>query len=212
MMRKNINIFQLKSKPHGKERLNEFVGTAPDDSFIAIGWPGIGDLTNASKDKIRELLEKVYDYKRQQLATYLGAVNAFVNTVKKGDLVLISNNHDHVYIFEVDDYRYEEKFDNDIDGMCHQRKAELLMIVAKSDLNLEIQELLRNRGTITQFKYPYEKSELDKFIGETDEFKLNLEQLVNKSLNVLEKELDSDDSICRIKAAAEILRYAKDKN
>lgn len=211
MKRKNVNIFQMKSKPHGIERLNEFINnTAPNDSFVAIGWPGIGDLTNADKDEIRGLLEDKYHYKGPQLGTYLGAVNAFVNTVKKGDLVLISNNRDEVFIFEVDDYRYVPEYDNDKDGMCHQRKAELLMIINKSDLNQEVQELLRNRGTITQFKYPYEKSGLDKYLEDPTESELNLAQLVSKALNVLEKELDSDDSICRIKAATEILRYAKE--
>src|SRR4051794_40585776 len=101
MINVNVNIFQMKSKPHGIERFNEFVGTKESGpSFIAIGWPGIGDLTNVSKDEIRERLEKKYNYQGQQLATYLGAVNAFVNTIKKEDLVLISNNHDQVFVFE----------------------------------------------------------------------------------------------------------------
>ncbi|MFC4559391.1 hypothetical protein ACFO3D_14430 [Virgibacillus kekensis] len=203
---KNVNIFQMKSKPHGKERFDDFVR----DSFVAIGWPGIGDLTNVSKDEIRERLVKKYKYKGQQLGTYLGAVNAFANTLKKGDLVLITNRLDQVYIFEAGDYRYEKDYDNDTDGMCHQRSAELLKVINKADLTPEIQELLRNRGTITQFKYPYEKSGLDKHLDETElKLKVNLEQLVNKALGVLEIELDSSDPICRIKAAAEILRYTK---
>lgn len=208
-MRENTNVFQMKSKPHGTERLNEFIGIRPGDSFVAIGWPGIGNLTNVSKAEIRKLLEERYHYKGQQLATYLGAVNAFVNTVKKGDLVLISNQLEQVFIFEVDDYRYVEVCDNDDDGMCHQRKAKLLKVVNKSDLNQEIQELLRNRGTITQFKYPYKKSGLDKYLEES---KFNLDHLVSKALNVLEEELDSNDSISRIKAAAAILNYAKKVN
>lgn len=126
---------------------------------------------------------------------------------KRGDLVLVSNHLDQVFTFEVDDY--VEKYDNVDDGMCHQRKAELLIIVNKLDLNQEIQELLRNRGTITQFKYPYEKSGLDKYL-EKPEF--NLDELVSKALNVLEKELNFNDSTCRIRAAAAILEYAKRVN
>lgn len=203
----NVNIFQMKSKPHGLERLNEFIG----NSFVAIGWPCIGDLTNVSKDEIRDRLKTTYDYKGQRLATYLGAVNAFVNTVKKDDLVLISNHIDQVFVFEVGDYEYIEEYDNDDDGMCHQRKAKLLIVVNKSDLNQELQELLRHRGTITQFKYPFEKSGLDKWLEPDDsDLNVNLNELVNKSLSVLEKELVSDDPIIRLKAAAEILRYAKE--
>lgn len=211
MINVNVNIFQMKSKPHGIDRLFEFTDTKDEgDTFVAIGWPGIGNLTNVSKDEIRERLERTYNYQGQQLATYLGAVNAFVNTMKKDDLVLISNHRDEVFVFEVGDYEYVEKYDNDTDGMCHQRKAKLLIILNKADLNLEIQELLRNRGTITQFKYPYERSGLDKWLEPADEPSVNLNELVNKALNVLEKELLAKDAMTRITAAAEILRYAKE--
>lgn len=204
----NVNIFQMKSKPHGNERLNEFVGTAKTDpSFVGIGWPGIGNLTNVSKDEIRERLKKVYNYQGQQLATYLGAVNGFINIVKPDDIILCSNNLDQVFVFKVGDYRYVEEYDNDTDGMCHQRSAELLIILSKADLNTELQDLLRNRGTITQFKYPFKKSGLDKWL-ERDKSTINLNELVSKSLLVLEKELLSEDSMIRIKAAAEILRYS----
>jgi len=199
----------MKTKPHGIDRLFEFTDTKEDGpSFVAIGWPGIGDLTNVSKDEIRERLEKKYKYQGQQLATYLGAVNAFVNTVKKEDLVLITNSLDQVFVFEVGDYKYVEKYDNDIDGMCHQRETKLLIIIDKADLNQELQELLRNRGTITQFKYPYEKSGLDKWL-EPDDLDVNLNELLSKSLLVLEKHLNSQDPKIQISAAAEILRYVK---
>lgn len=200
----------MKSKPHGIERLNEFVGTSENGpSFVAIGWPGIGNLTNVSKDEIRERLEKKYKYQGQQLATYLGAVNAFVNTMKKDDLVLISNHLDQVFVFEVGDYKYVEEYDNDADGMCHQREAELLIILNKAELNPEVQELLRNRGTITQFKYPYEKSGLDKWLEPVEETDVNLNELVKKALLTLEKGLNSGDLKIQITAATEILRYAR---
>ncbi|MFE5392808.1 hypothetical protein [Bacillus thuringiensis] len=207
----NINIFQMKSKPHGIERLHEFIGTPNGEpSFVAIGWPEIGDLTNVNKDEIRERLEKQYKYKGQQLGTYLGAVNTFVNTIKNEDLVLISNNLGQVFVFEMGDYQYVEKYDNKTDGLCHQREAKLLTVIHRTHLNSEIQELLRNRGTITQFKYPFEKSGLEKWLEPVKEPYMNLNELVNKALNVLEKEILAEDPLIRIKAAAEILRFAKE--
>ncbi|TKI45578.1 hypothetical protein [Bacillus mycoides] len=208
----NVNIFQMKSKPHKIERLNEFIGNpGGEPSFVGIGWPEIGDLTNVSKDEIRDRLEKRYDYKGQQLGTYLGAVNTFVNTMKKGDLVLIANNLGQVFVFEVGDYRYVGKYDNQTDGLCHQREAKLLVVIDRANLNPEIQELLRNRGTITQFKYPFEKSGLEQWLDPVEEPDVNLNELVNKALNVLEKEMlaEDQDPLIRIKAAAEILRFAK---
>ena len=199
---KEPNVFQMKSKPHGIERFEQFV----HDHFVAIGWPGIGDLTGASKDRIRELLEQKYNYTGQQLATYLGAVNAFVNTMKSGDIVLITKYDDRVYVFEVGEYKYVEEFDND-DGMCHQREATLLKVIDKSDLNMDVQELLRNRGTITQFKYNYKRTGLAKLLEKQDN---NLDKLVDKALSVLEEELSSIDDDRRMKAAIEILHYAKE--
>lgn len=207
----NVNIFQMKSKPHGVERINDFIGIdGGEDSFVAIGWPGIGDLTNVSKDEIRERLEKRYNYKGQQLGTYLSAVNTFVNTMKKEDLVLISNKLGQVFIFEVGEYQYEKDYDNNDFGKCHQRKAKLLKVLNKAELNPELQELLRNRGTITQFKYPFEKSGLDKWFEPLEELDVDLNELVNSALNVLEKELLAEDPLIRIKSAAEILRFAKE--
>ncbi|MCM3032898.1 hypothetical protein [Niallia sp. MER 6] len=207
----NVNIFQMKSKPHGTERINDFMGIdGGENAFVAIGWPGIGDLTNVSKDEIRERLEKRYNYKGQQLGTYLSAVNTFVNTMKKDDIVLITNKIGNVYIFEVGEYSYEKDYDHDSFGMCHQRKAKLLKVLNKSELNLELQELLRNRGTITQFKYPFEKSGLDKWFEPVEELDVNLNKLVSSALNVLEKELLAEVPVIRIKAAAEILRFAKE--
>ncbi|MCM3619753.1 hypothetical protein M3936_19465 [Sutcliffiella horikoshii] len=206
----NCNIFQMKSKPHGIERINEFVGIdGGGDSFVAIGWPGIGDLTNVDKEEIRKRLEKQYNYKGPQLGTYLSAVNTFVNTMKKEDLVLISNKLGQVFIFEVGEYHYEKDYDSNDFGFCHQRKAKLLKVLNKAELNPELQGLLRNRGTITQFKYPYDKSGLDKWFEPLEE-DVDLKKLVKSALDILERELLAEDPIIRIKSAAEILRYAKE--
>lgn len=207
----NCNIFQMKSKPHGIERLNEFIGNNEgENSFVAIGWPGIGDLTNVDKEEIRERLEKKYKYKGSQLGTYLSAINTFVNTMKKDDLVLISNKLAQVFIFQVGDYHYENNYDSNEFGMCHQRKARLLKVINKDDLNMEIQNLLRNRGTITQFKYPYDKSGLDKWFEPLEE-EVELKALAKNAIDVLAKELLSEDPLIRIKSAAEILRYSNGK-
>ncbi len=48
-----MNIFQIKTKPHGKERLNDFI----QGEFIAIGWPGIGDLNGTSKSEVLKTFE-----------------------------------------------------------------------------------------------------------------------------------------------------------
>ncbi|MBU9713201.1 hypothetical protein [Evansella tamaricis] len=206
-----MNIFQIKTKPHGTDREAEFI----HDKFIAIGWPGIGDLTGVGRAEIKERLKNNYPYDGQKLGYCLGVVNAFVNTMEERDIVLMSSTrNDHVHIGVVGPYRYEENYDNKKDGMCHQRSVEWTKFIPRRDLNDKVQELLRNRGTLTQFKYPVEMAELDSF-DETGSFQTEVdvptvpEEIIQKALRVLEEELDSTDPDRRLAAAVELLRFSK---
>ncbi|MEK3992258.1 hypothetical protein [Robertmurraya sp. FSL R5-0851] len=204
-----MNIFQIKTKPHDKERLNEFV----QGKFIAIGWPGIGDLAGVEKEEIRQRLEQRYTYKNaRSLGNDLGNVWAFVNTMQEGDLVLFNGHQDYVYIVKVGPYRYEEQYDNE-EGMAHQRAFELIKVAKRDDLNPKIQELLRNRSAVTKFKYPLEDAELDEIpANEILNFnsKITVDKAaIEKALNILYLELESNDSDRRFKAAIELLQFAK---
>lgn len=76
----------MKTKPHGIERIREFI----DEKFVCIGWPGIRNLEQMNKDKIGDKLEQTYGYTGHRLGNALGQVNTFVNTMKTGDVVLIT--------------------------------------------------------------------------------------------------------------------------
>lgn len=206
-------LFQIKSVPHGHDRIREFV----QDQMIAIGWPGIGDLTNVGKEEIRIRLEKKYSYKGQRLGTYLGVVNAFVNTMDVGDVVMFTRG-EYVYIGEVGEYRYVAQYDNDQFGMCHQRPFMLKKVLYRRDLNAEVQELLKNRGTVTQFKHPIEVAELDKIFAKegvrpTDAQTSTADPIdtetTQRAVEVLKQALESDDETLRVKAAYALLRYSR---
>lgn len=206
-----MNIFQIKTKPHGNERLNDFV----QGEFLAIGWPGIGNLNEVSKDEVRERLDKAYDYESSRsLGNDLGNVWAFVDTMTEGDLVLFQGHVNNVYIVKVGPYEYVEKYDNAI-GMAHQRKFELIKVVKKQQLNSKVQELLRNRSAITKFKYPIEDAELDLInIDMPVQYDSNLyvdvdEEIIQKAMQILIDGLDSSSEEIRFKAAVELLRYTK---
>jgi len=217
-----MNIFQIKTKPHGTFRLNEFL----QNNFISIGWPGIGNVEGVQKEEIRERLLNTYyggryEENTRTISVDLGNVWAFVDTMKSEDIVLFHGHQSNVHIVEVGPYKYVEKLDNNKDGMCHQREFKMLATVDYDSLNPKLQELLRHRGTVTKFKYPLEDAELDLFIhGEgivqTDRFRgeeFYPEQvpveIINEALSVLYGALHSDDSEKRFKAAIEILRYTK---
>lgn len=200
-----MNVFQMKSKPHGKERFRDFI----TDNFVCIGWPGIGNLENASKDEIRDRLTKAYNISGHKLGNNLGQVNSFVNTMQKGDLVLITDR-DWAHLGIVGDYEYHENYDNDRDGMCHRRSVEWINRLPISDLEGSIQRLLINRNTISQYPDTLEASGIEKYLSKqplmSKESTNKLDALFNEALAILEEELKSEDPDRRLKAATELLR------
>lgn len=200
-----MNIFQMKTKPHRTERFREFI----DDNFVCIGWPGIGNLEQVSKDEIRDRLEQTYGYKGHKLGNALGQVNTFVNTMRKGDIIIIAEK-DWAYIGIVGDYEYEQQYDNDEDGMCHRRSVEWTDRVMFTSLESSIQRLITNRNTICQYPESIEESGLDKILGKqpslSKENSGKLDSLIRDALKVLEEELKSTDPDRRLKAAAELIR------
>jgi predicted Mrr-cat superfamily restriction endonuclease len=200
-----MNIFQMKTKPHGNERFREFI----DGKFVCIGWPGIGNLENVGKDEIRDRLQQTYYYTGHKLGNALGQVNTFVNTMKNGDAVIIAEK-DWAYIGTVKDYTYEQQYDNDKDGMCHRRSVEWTDKILVTNLESGIRRLISNRNTICQYPESIEESGLDKILGKqpslSKENSAKFDSLFRDALAVLEEELKSEDSDRRLKAAAELIR------
>lgn len=200
-----MNIFQIKTKPHGIERFREFI----DGEFICIGWPGIGNLEQVSKDEIRNRLEQKYGYTGHKLGNALGQVNTFVNTMKKGDTVLVAEK-DWVFVGTVGEYKYEKQYDNDQDGMCHRRSVEWIERVQITSLESSIQRLISNRNTICQYPESIEESGLQKVFGKepslSKENTAKLDSLFRDALAILEEELKSTDPERRLKAATELIR------
>lgn len=200
-----MNVFQMKTKPHGIERFREFI----EEQFICIGWPGIGNLEQVSKDEIRDRIEETYGYTGHKLGNSLGQVNTFVNTMKNGDVVLIAQK-DWAYIGTVGDYIYEQQYDNDQDGMCHRRSVEWTDRVLITNLESSIQRFISNRNTICQYPESIEESGLDKILGKqlsfSKENSAKLDSLFRDALTILEQELKSTDPERRLKAATELIR------
>ncbi len=202
---KKMNIFQMKAKPHGHEKLNDFF----NEGYVCIGWPGISDLTDVSKDEIRERLKKKYNYEGHTLGYNLGQVHAFVNTMQMNDVVLIKDN-EIVHIGIVGAYQYEKQFDNDIDGLCHRRSVEWKESIALSDLNKEVQRFVNNRHTISQYPGTIESNDFKELYNKkatlTKDEKDRFYNLFSEALDVLEEELKSEDPERRLKAASELIR------
>lgn len=200
-----MNIFQMKCRPHDIPRFRQFI----DEKFVCIGWPGIDNLENADKDEIRKRLSEEYGYTGHKLGNALGQVNTFVNTMKKGDIVFITEKN-WAYIGTVDEYVYEQKYDNYQDGMCHRRSVEWSDKVLINSLDSSLQKLLSNRNTICQYPESLEESGLDKILGKqpllNKDNAAKLDTLFAEALAILEEELKSEDPDRRLKAATELIR------
>lgn len=204
-----MKIFMLRSKPHKIERINEFLQL----NFVAIGWTSKSNFTGANKEDIRKALQSD-NYEGQSLLTTLGMVNAFVCTMKKGDLVLIREG-DFVHIGKVGDYEWREDYVEK--HMAHTRPVEWLNKVPFKKLNASMQSLLKNIKTIAQYRQTLEESEIEQYItnnGETDS-KLNFtienkDDLLGNAIEIL-KDLanNSKDEHVRLEATKELLSVLK---
>ncbi|SHF51971.1 hypothetical protein [Caloramator proteoclasticus] len=205
-----MNVFQMKTKPHGIQRFKQFI----EEGFVCIGWPGIGDLHGIDKDEIKQRLIKRYGYTGHELGYALGQVNAFVNTMQDGDIVIIKEKG-WAYIGIVGEYVYEQQYDNDQDGMCHRRKVEWKNRILINELPTSLQKLLNNRNTISQYPNLLEETELDEILGKKQLIKKEeiemLDNLFTEALAVLEEELKSIDPDRKLKAAIELIRLKNSK-
>lgn len=200
-----MNIFQMKAKPHGHDKLDEFLS----QDYVCIGWPGIGDLTGVSKDEIRERLASKYEETGHKLGYSLGQVNAFVNTMEENDIVLIRNK-EMVHIGEVGEYQYKEEFDNDADGLCHRRSVEWGEVVPFSKLKTDIQGFVKNRHTISQFPEEIESEDIEAFLYKKEALTKDegekLDVLFKEALDILQEELKSENPDRRLKAASALIK------
>lgn len=117
------NAWLVRPNPHNIHRINEFKA----QNIIAVGWPGIGDLTGKSREEIKSLLEgPPYQYTSLELGNSYATIDILVNQISIGDLILIPN-HDDIYFAKIlGPYKYDSSKDNNTDGYPHQRNIEFL--------------------------------------------------------------------------------------
>lgn len=205
-----MQLFQIKTQPNGIERKELFIR----EGFICIGYNNTKDLRGKDREEIKEILKEIYDWEGSRLGNHLGIVNAFVNTMQEGDHVIILDN-DWVHIGEIGKYEYIEDYGKSINtqDICHIRKVKWLVCTEKYNLNEYVKELLRNRSIVTKFKHPYELANIEGLLegkGVDQEHKEKIDgYLLQKSLDVLAKSLNSEDESLRIKSAIAILNYYK---
>ncbi|WDL98490.1 hypothetical protein [Alicyclobacillus sp. ALC3] len=148
-------------------------------------------------------VEAYPDDESAQIRFHLGVINAFVNTiVAERDLILVEDKSDPVtYVGIAGEYEYVGDTESVRLGLTHRRHVDWRAKVPKSDLVPEVQELLRNRPTITQFKYPQSVAMLD-WVFDTEAKLDGTADLVHQALEVLKDDMgQTEDPLRRTLAA-----------
>jgi hypothetical protein len=117
----------IRSKPHYHVRLREFL----EGNLVAIGWPGLADLTGAKRDQLDRLLRTRPRYRLAQsreLTVSINILNNFVNEIAKGDYAIVpSPRSGPVFVGKfVGGYRYAADKDSEEEGYPHQRTVQWL--------------------------------------------------------------------------------------
>lgn len=126
----------LRPTPHGQNRFNDFLR----NGIVAIGWPFVGDLSNKDAEDLKELLPNNYPY---------GTVNAFVNKIQPGDLILVPDDNEIAIAEVTGEYQYDMSKDNEEEGYPHQREVKWLAEgLLKKNIPAEIKNLFKSRWAL----------------------------------------------------------------
>ena len=137
-----MNAWLVRPFPNNQNRINEFHA----QSMVAIGWPGIGNLTGKSREDIKKILaQPPYNAKGLELGNAYATIDIFVNQANIGDLVLVPNGDDIYFAEIVSDYKFEASVI--IDGYPHQRDVRWISSTSRSALSKELRTSLKVHRT-----------------------------------------------------------------
>ncbi|KHD09421.1 hypothetical protein PN36_24165 [Candidatus Thiomargarita nelsonii] len=141
-----MNCWLIRPYPHNINRMPNFF----EDNIIAIGWPGIGDLTACDKQSVQQrILDKYSEVKTASVNTIV----QFKDEISIGDLVLVvpkKEDGSELAIGKViSAYLFNPEYDDYNIGYSHQRQVNWLeKKFARQKLPDDIQKTLSLRGTL----------------------------------------------------------------
>ena len=121
--------------------------------IVAIGFRGVGDLTNLSPEEIRQKVSDTYqEYTNSQIGVQSGQLTKFVHEFQIGDYVISYNRNKEVYLVGmiISDYYYSTELldNNDNFKFSNFRDVEWLGEVKKFKLSENARKSLRSAITI----------------------------------------------------------------
>lgn len=149
------NYFLVRLKPGGVDRTDECLR----DNKIALGWSKTGDISNLSKDEIRDKLEAEYNYSGMALSGNLTSLITLKDRISTGDLVVTADGP-LISIGEVtSEYYYDGEAAKEDYG--HQREVSwILKNINRDDIPDDLRQALRGQKATYQMKNVEETLEL----------------------------------------------------
>lgn len=141
------NYFLVRLKPGGVDRTEECLR----DEKIALGWSKTGDISNLSKEEVRELLAEHYHYTGMALSGNLTSLITLKDRISTGDLVVTADGP----LLSIGEVTSEYYFDEEAakEDYGHQRKMKwLLKNLQRDDIPDDLRKALRGQKATYQMK------------------------------------------------------------
>lgn len=148
------NAWLVRPYPHDIPRITEF----RQNNIVAIGWPGIGNLTGKSREEIKQILTgEPYKLSGLALGNAYATIDIFVNRMNPGDIVLVPDGADIFFAEICSNYYMDSTFDSDQIGYPHQRKVKWLQSVARDELSSSLRSSLKVHRTTADLSKHYDE-------------------------------------------------------
>lgn len=156
----NQNGWLFRPYPHFLNRLNNFI----ELNVIAVGWPGIGDLSASNWSDIEYRVRAKYG--EEGLSSTVNTLSAFKEKILIGDIIIVVpklNDSEIVAIGQVtSDYFFNPKYDDYDIGYSHQRQvAWIEKRFIRKDLPKTLSEKLGFRKTFIKLSKTLSNSLVD---------------------------------------------------
>ena len=141
------NYFLVRLKPGGVDRTEECLR----DEKIALGWSKTGDISNLSKEEVRDLLAEQYHYTGMALSGNLTSLITLKDRISTGDLVVTADGP----LLSIGEVTSEYYFDEEAakEDYGHQRKIKwLLKNLQRDDIPDDLRRALRGQKATYQMK------------------------------------------------------------
>ena len=141
------NYFLVRLKPGGVDRTEECLR----DEKIALGWSKTGDISNFSKEEVRDRLAEQYHYTGMALSGNLTSLITLKDRISTGDLVVTADGP----LLSIGEVTSEYYFDEEAakEDYGHQRKMKwILKNLKRDDIPDDLRRALRGQKATYQMK------------------------------------------------------------